>query len=94
MAVVLSSTAPERDLYDRVSNIVDISGERPAGLILHAAAQLPSGEVQIFEVWDSEASVSAFTKQRMIPAFTQAGVLDDVQARPRPVHYDLFELVR
>ena len=47
MTVVMMSTAPDRDEYDRVSKFVNISGDRPAGLILHAAAELPTGEVQI-----------------------------------------------
>ena len=73
MTVVMVSTAPDRDVYDRVSKFVNISGDRPAGLILHAAAELPTGEVQIFDVWDSEESISAFAEQRMMPAFTEAG---------------------
>ena len=93
MTVVMVSTAPDRDVYDRVSKFVNISGDRPAGLILHAAAELPTGEVQIFDVWDSEESISAFAEQRMMPAFTEAGVLDTVQSRPRPVHHVTFEFM-
>jgi hypothetical protein len=93
MTVVMVSTAANRDVYDRISRFVNISGNRPAGLILHAAAELPSGEVQIFDVWDSEESISAFAEQRMIPAFTEAGVHDTVQTRPRPVHHVTFEFM-
>ena len=93
MTVVMLSTAPDRDVYDVVSKLVNISADRPAGLILHAAAELPTGEVQIFDVWDSEESISAFAAQRMMPAFTEAGVLDTVQSRPRPVHHVTFEFI-
>jgi hypothetical protein len=93
MPVVMVSTAPDRDVYDRVSKFVDISGDRPAGLILHAASELSTGEVQIFDVWDSEESVAAFAEQRMMPAFADAGILDTVRSRPRPVHHVTFALI-
>jgi hypothetical protein len=93
MTVVMVSTAADRDVYDRISRFVNISEDRPAGLILHAAAELPSGEVQIFDVWDSEESISAFAEQRMIPAFSEFGLLDSVQSRPHPVHHVAFEFL-
>jgi hypothetical protein len=93
MTVMMVSTAPDRDVYDRVSKFVNIAGDRPAGLILHAAAELPTGEVQIFDVWDSEESISAFAEQRIMPAFAEARVLDIVQSRPRPVHHITFEFI-
>jgi len=94
MAVVLVGTAADRDVYDRVSKLVNIAEDRPAGLILHAATQLPTGEVQIFDVWDSEESISAFAAQRMMPAFTEAGVLDTLNSRPRPAHHVTFEFMK
>ena len=76
MAIVQFSTAPSRTDYERVAQIVDIAGDRPAGLMLHAASELSSGEVQIVDVWDTAESIAEFSQNRIVPAFAQAGLLD------------------
>src|SRR5580700_11265371 len=88
MAVVQMSIAPSRGDYEQVAEFVDLAGNRPQGLIMHAACDLSNGEVQLLSVWDSEESLAHFSQARVLPAFEQAGVLDKVMARPRPVHYE------
>jgi len=50
MPIVSISTAPNRALYEQVIEKVDLAGQRPDGLVLHAASELPEGEVQIVDV--------------------------------------------
>jgi hypothetical protein len=94
MAVVQVTTAPSRDEYESVSKRLDLETDRPVGLIVHSAAELPSGEVQIVDVWESEETLRTFAEQRLFPAFADAGVMDRVQAGPPPVPAEAFHLVR
>lgn len=81
-------------MYEQIAKIVDLAGNRPAGLILHTAHELPSGDVEIVDVWESADAIAAFGQQRIFPAFAQAGVLDDMLTRPQPVAHETFEIVR
>ena len=94
MAVSQVSTAPSREEYEAVTKRLDLEGNPPAGLIVHCASELPSGEVQIIDVWASQEELSMFTEQRLFPAFADAGVMERAQAAPRPVTQDAFHLVR
>ncbi len=67
---------------------------RPAGLILHAAPELPTGEVQIVDVYKSIDAVMAFRDDRIFPAFTELAMLETVQASPQPPRLEIFDLVR
>lgn len=91
MAVVQVSTAPNRELYDKVSSI--LGDEASKGLIAHAAVELPSGEVQITDIYESEADLKAFAEQRLFPAFEKAGVLDMVAANEPPTPHEAFHVV-
>jgi hypothetical protein len=76
-----------------VAKIADFAGNRPAGPIFHAASEIPSGAVQIVDMYESAEAHAAFAEERLFPAFAEAGVLHMVMARPRPVAYEAFELV-
>jgi hypothetical protein len=93
MAIIQVTTAPSRAQYEQVVTAVDLSN-RPAGLILHAAAELPSGEVQIVDVYESMEAAVAFRDNRLLPAFNEVGVLEMVQASPQPAPLAIFDLVR
>lgn len=45
MPVIQVVDGPTREVYDTVGKIVDIESNRPPGLILHAANELPAGNV-------------------------------------------------
>lgn len=94
MAVVQVTRAPSRDDYERVARIVNLAGARPDGLVLHAATDLPGGEVQIIDVYETAEQLAAVGEQRIFPAFAQAGVLDQMVAGPRPVVHEAFTIVR
>jgi hypothetical protein len=94
MAVVQVSTAASREQYDSVRAHVDVAGALPAGLIVHAAAELPSGEIQIVDIFESEEALAAFGADKMTPAFRQAGISEQIAARPALVAYPAFDLVR
>lgn len=93
MPVVQLSTAPNRADYERVARLVDLDRERPGGLILHAACELPDGGVQIVDVWDSTGSLAVFAS-RILPAFAEAGLAEHGSAGPQPTTSDVFHLVR
>jgi hypothetical protein len=93
MPIVSLSTAPSRTLYEQVTKEVDLAGNRPAGLVLHAASELPGGEVQIVDVWESAAACEAFTTSRLFPAFAAVGVLEMVQAGPGPALSEAFDYI-
>jgi hypothetical protein len=86
------SEAPNRELYDSLSAEVNLLGDRPAGLILHAAGETAAGTVQIVNVWESRAHADAFTRDRLLPVFAAAGITDRVTTGPRPVIAETFEL--
>ena len=93
MAITQVSTAPNRELYDSVVKHLGLDGDRPTGLLVHAASELPSGEVQIIDVYESREALEAFTQSRLFPAFAAAGVQDIAMRGERPVSYEAFDLI-
>jgi hypothetical protein len=79
-------------LYESVSAKVNLLGDRPAGLILHAAAETTNGTVQIISIWDSRADAEAFERDRLLPVFESTGISKRSRRGPRPVVADAFEL--
>src|SRR4051812_22110863 len=92
MAVVQIASAPSRDLYQQVLEVLDLDGDRPAGLILHAASELPSGEIQIFDVYETAEQLQAFAESRLFPVFEKLGVMDQVLAAGPPEPHEAFHL--
>ena len=88
MAVVQVSIAPHREQYEKVRSLLPEAP--PAGLITHAAAELPDGSVQIVDVYASQADLDTFAQTTLIPAFAQAGVMELVQSRPAPTAHEAF----
>jgi len=93
MAIAQVSTAPSRELYDAVVKQLDLEGQRPSGLLVHAASEMPSGEIQIIDVYESREALEAFTRSRLFPAFAAAGVEDIAMRAEPPVAYEAFDLV-
>jgi hypothetical protein len=91
MAVLQVSEAPSRAAYDAV--LEALGGARPDGRLLHAAAELPDGRVQIVDVFESGAALDAFGEVIM-GAFARAGQLDVMIAAGRPMPYETFDLDR
>lgn len=94
MPVVQVSHAPSREMYDTVQKQVELEGDRPQGLILHAASEMEDGTVQIVSVYESAEAAQAFERERLMPAFQAAGVMENVQqAGPPPKRYETFHYV-
>jgi hypothetical protein len=85
------SEAPNRELYDSLSKKVNLLGDRPTGLILHAAGETATGTVQIVNVWESRADADAFERDRLLPVFETAGITARLTTGPRPVIAEAFE---
>ena len=88
MSVVQVSGAPDRASYEKVRAL--LPSAPPKGLIAHAASELPDGSVQIVDVYESREDMEAFAASTLFPAFAQAGVMAEVQSRPRPVAHEAF----
>lgn len=87
------SLAPNRELYDRVQQQVDIAALQADGLLLHSASELPDGQVRIVDLWaDAEALEKGRT--RMMATFEGLGVGPMVHAGPQPEVSETFDLVR
>ena len=91
MALVSISSAPNQELYDRVSRNLDLEGSPPTGLLVHTAGRLDDGTIQIVQVFDSPEAMSAFRDERLLPAFSAAQVQPDPVNAPRIV--ETFHLV-
>jgi hypothetical protein len=93
MPIVQLSHADSRAEYDAVTQLLDFSANRPAGLILHAASETPTGTVEIVDVWASAEHAAAFEREHLFPAFEATGLMAQIGARPQPVAYEPFDYV-
>jgi hypothetical protein len=92
MPVIQVVDGPPREVYDTVGKIVDIASNPPPGLILHAANELPTGNVQIVEVFGFGQALQNFINQRLLPAFAEAGFGELEESAPKVATYELFDL--
>jgi hypothetical protein len=69
MAILSIQTLPQQVTLDQVLSVTrDISaGGPPAGGISHAVI-IDGGRVKVFDVWESQEAMDAFTKDRLVPA--------------------------
>ena len=94
MVAVQVSFAPNRELYDAVAQKVQVVENKPGGLIVHTANELPDGRIQIVDVYDSMESLAAFGETRVMPAFEAVGVPQQIIEASRPTAYEAFEVAR
>jgi hypothetical protein len=73
MAVVLTMTAPTREAYEAVDDLLDVEHDRPAGLIVHTACETGDG-VLVTDVWESAADIQLFYETRLGKAIAETGV--------------------
>ena len=88
MPVALVAYAPSRAAYDSVGEV--LGPERPAGRLLHAAAELPDGRIQILDVWDSSAASDAFGEV-IRAAFAKTGLLEAMLEQGPPEAHETFD---
>jgi hypothetical protein len=94
VAIIQVSSAPSRAIYDAIQELVGIAANRPAGLIVHGAAEVEDGTVLIIDVWGSSETMAAFERDRLLPAFQQMPGGPEVAMANKPVPHLAFELVR
>ncbi len=92
MAVLQVSDAPSREVYEAIDKLIDFAGNRPPGLFIHAAAETADGTVLIVDVWESDAAMDAFERERLFPAFQAGGTAGSMQTPP--TRHQTFQLVR
>ena len=96
MAVAIRMTAPiDTDTYDKVQEKLDFNNNPAEGLIMHTAGVL-DGELQIFNVWESEDQFQAFREQRLLPAIAEVAGDEAAQGGPPPDQkiYELHNFVK
>ena len=74
--------------YDDMSK--DLGGEAPDGLVLHVAGLTKAGEMQIFEVWESEDARTQFA-EKLFPVFARHGF--DPAKAPEPIRWEVHHMV-
>jgi hypothetical protein len=84
-----------RDMYARVLEL--LGDERPAGLVVHLALELPEGGLRYVDVWESEEASETFRSTRLGPAvgrmLSEHGIPVDEGAGPEgPDHADTLVL--
>jgi quinol monooxygenase YgiN len=90
MPLLQVSSAPSRAVYEAVDNVVGLTSNRPAGMLLHAAAEQADGTVVIVDVWESSDAMDAFERGRLLPAFAAA---QRPMADP-PTRLEAFQVIR
>ncbi len=79
------------EIYDAVSQELDIASRHPLGLISHAAGQA-DGCWQIVEIWESQDYAQRFDRDRMVPAIE--AVTGSAPPGDAPtVAYELHQLI-
>ena len=94
MAIIQVSSAPSRAVYDAVQAVVRMAADRPAGPVVHGAAEVEDGTVLIIDVWESSETMAAFERDRLLPVFQQMPGGAEMAMANKPVPHAAFELVR
>jgi heme-degrading monooxygenase HmoA len=92
MPVLQVSQAATRAQYEKIAQVVNLDDQTPTGLICHAVAETPSGEVVIVDVWESAEASAEFARDRVFPAFAATGN-DELMAQGPPPAYETFHLI-
>jgi hypothetical protein len=91
MAVMQVVLGPPREVYESVNAVIDFAHRRPAGLLTHAAGELPSGRMRIVAIWESTDAIDAFYGDVLGPAFKANGFDEIADVEPETVELvDLF----
>jgi hypothetical protein len=93
-AILQVSSAPSRAAYDAVHGVLGLTSDRPAGMIVHAAAEQADGSVLIVDVWDSDSAMDTFERDQLFPAFEALPGGPGAAMAQRPVRHPAFEIVK
>ena len=84
VAMMIDNPAGSQEIYERIRE--QLSLEKPAGGIFHAAGPSPNGGWRVIEVWDSEEQAKRFVNERLLPAFEAAGASSPPPPQLWPIH--------
>lgn len=86
MAVAMMVDNPQgsQEIYEKVRKQLGL--EQAAGGILHLAGPSPNGGWRVIEVFESEEQAIGFLKDRLGPAFRDAGATQPPAPEFWPVH--------
>jgi hypothetical protein len=60
--------------YDEAMSRLDAAGHgKPAGRLYHSAFEA-DGEIEVFDIWESQEALEAFGPAGLIPVLTELGV--------------------
>ena len=63
-----------KDIYEKARREVNWEGNRPPGIILHAASFDDSGNIRVADIWESEDQWNNFLDTRLKPSFQKGNV--------------------
>jgi hypothetical protein len=84
VAMMIDNPEGSQEIYERVRE--QLSLEKPAGGIFHAAGPSPKGGWRVIEVWESEEQAKRFVNDRLLPAFEVAGASPPPPPQLWPIH--------
>jgi hypothetical protein len=84
MAVAIRATdfpeAVGTNMYDGVTDAMDVRNDPPAGLIFHWAGEV-DGKWTVTDVWESREAYDRFREERLFPAIRQVSGMDPAEGR-------------
>lgn len=88
IAVVIDLEGVTAEQHDALIGAMGLDGQSAAavpGLLVHVAGPTPTGW-RVIDVWESEADLERFQRERLLPAAAQIGGLPQPQIQVTPVH--------
>lgn len=92
MAIVQVSNAASRNAYEAIDRLLDLTSNRPTGMLMHTASENADGSVLLVDVWESDDAMDLFEKERLFPAL-EAGGQGAAMQEP-PTRHQVFKLVQ
>jgi heme-degrading monooxygenase HmoA len=59
------------EMYDKVSEKMNVEGDPPAGMIFHSACRTDDDRILIVDVWESQEAFDRFSDDRLMPAIRE-----------------------
>jgi hypothetical protein len=84
VAMMIDNPGGSQEIYERIRE--QLSFEKPAGGIFHAAGPSPNGGWRVIELWESEDQAKRFVNERLVPAFEAAGASPPPPPQLWPIH--------
>ena len=81
------------EMYDAITNKMDVKNNPPEGNIFHTAGRAEDGKWRIFDVWESRDAFERFRRERLEPAMSEvAREMGMSGPPPSPDRDEMYEL--